>query len=75
MMTSLTRSPVTPGALQRRLDRRLAELVRRQIGEGPVEGADRRAGSAHDDDVVFHPKLLLRSITGRAGASSALPHP
>src|ERR1700688_2848671 len=31
----------------------------RQICKRPVECADRRAGGAHNDDVVFHPKLLL----------------
>ena len=63
------------GALQRRLNRDLAELMRRQIGEGPVEGADRRAGGADDDDVVLHPKLLLRSLAARKARYLALPHP
>ena len=42
------------GALERGLDRDLAELVRRQVGECPVECADRRARRADDDDVVLH---------------------
>src|SRR5262249_13872518 len=44
------------GPLQRRLDRQLAKLVRREIGKGPVEASDRRARGAHDDDVVLHVK-------------------
>ena len=52
--------------------------MRRQIGECPVEGADRRAGGADNDDVVLHPKLLLRSVARRrrlfgAAASSGRP--
>ena len=50
-MTSSTSSGCDAGALQRRDDRRLAELVRRHVGEGAVEGADRRARGAGDDDV------------------------
>ncbi len=42
------------GTLQGSLDRGLAEFVRRQVGECPVEGADRRAGGADNDDVVLH---------------------
>ena len=45
------------GALERGLDRGLAELVRRQIGEGAVEGPDRRARGADNDDVVLHSEL------------------
>ena len=43
-----------PGALERFLDRDPAQFMGRKGGERPVEGADRRAGGAHDDDVVFH---------------------
>ena len=38
------------GARERRLDRRFAELVRRRVGEGAVEGPDRGPGRADDDD-------------------------
>ena len=75
-MTSATSAALDAGALERRLDRDLAELVGRQVGEGAVEGADRRAGGADDDDVVFHGKLLF----GLAGCDAArrpcrhLPH-
>ena len=51
MMTSLTSLGVDLGAAQRLDDRDLAELVRRQAGEPAVEGADRGAGGAGDDDV------------------------
>jgi hypothetical protein len=51
-----------PGPLQRGLDRRLAEFVRREVGECPVESADRCAGSTYDDDIVLHRKLLWRSV-------------
>ena len=39
------------GAAQRLGDRDLAELVRRQAGEPAVEGSDRGAGGAGDDNV------------------------
>jgi hypothetical protein len=42
------------GTLQRRLDRDAAEFVGGKIGEGAVEGADRGARGADDDDVVLH---------------------
>ena len=43
-----------PGALQRFLDRDLAQFVGRQAGEPAIEGADRGARRADDDDIVFH---------------------
>ena len=66
MITSLTRAALDAGALQRRLDRDLAQLMSRQVCKCPVESADRRAGGAHDDDVVFHPKLLLSRAPGHS---------
>ena len=42
------------GALERLLDRDLAQFMGRQAGKRPVERADRRAGRADDDDIVFH---------------------
>jgi hypothetical protein len=48
-------------AFQRSLNRGLAKFMSRQVSECPVESADWRAGSAHNDDIVFHQKLLLRS--------------
>src|SRR5262249_41156712 len=54
-----------PGALQRGLDRDLAQLVRRQIGERPVECANRRARRADDDDVGLH---TLLPVVGGATA-------
>ena len=42
------------GALEGALDRRGAELVRRSVGEGAVEGPDRRPGGADDDDIGRH---------------------
>ena len=42
--------PLDLGARERRLDRGGAEVVRRRVGEGAVEGPDRRARRADDDD-------------------------
>ena len=47
------------GALQRLLDRHLAQFVGRQAAKRAVEGADRRARGADDDDVVLHGNLLI----------------
>ena len=58
MITSDTRAPSTPGALERFLDRHLAEFVRRQAAERAVEGPDRRPRGANDDNVVLHENLL-----------------
>ena len=55
-MTSETSCRLHFGALQRGLDRDLAQLMRRHIGEGAVERADRRACARNDDD-VFHQNL------------------
>src|SRR5450631_1232419 len=52
------------GALQRRLNCGFAKLMGRQIGECPVKRADGGTGGANNDDIVFHPKLLLGSATG-----------
>ena len=43
-----------PGALERGQNGGFAQLMRRHIGKCPVERADRRAGGAHNDDIVFH---------------------
>jgi polyhydroxyalkanoate synthesis repressor PhaR len=40
--------------------------MRRQICKCPVESADRGAGRAHDDNVVFHQKLLLGQTLGHS---------
>ena len=47
------------GTLECRLDRHLAEFVRRQIRKRPVERADRRACRTNDDDVVCHSKTPM----------------
>ncbi len=41
-------------ALERLFDGRLAQFVGRQVRERAVEGPDRRAGRADDDDIVLH---------------------
>src|SRR5690242_12873726 len=38
--------------------------MRWQVGKCPVESTDWRAGGAHNDDIVFHQKLLLRRRAG-----------
>src|SRR5262245_8652899 len=38
----------------------------RKICKCPVESADRGTGRAHDDDVVFHQKLLLSQTLGHS---------
>jgi hypothetical protein len=48
--------PFDARALERFRDRNLAKLVRRQIGEDAVEGADRRTRCTDDDDIVLHGK-------------------
>ena len=53
-MTSETSAALDAGALERLLDGDLAQFVGRQAGKRAVERADRRAGGADDDDVVFH---------------------
>src|SRR6185312_15481529 len=58
------------GALQRRLDRDLAELMRGEVGEGPVECADRRARRADDDDVVLHDRTPCLGLAARARCPS-----
>ncbi len=52
MITSETRAAFDAGALQRRLDRGLAEIMGWHGGERAVERADRRAGGTDDDDIV-----------------------
>ena len=67
------------GALERGLDRRGAELVRRRVGEGAVEAADRRARGRGDYDVGHLPHLLGRGsgsgpragIRGRIAAGAS----
>ena len=53
-MTSDTCAALDAGALERLGDGDLAQLMGRQAGERPVEGADRRARRADDDDIVLH---------------------
>ena len=48
-----------PGALERGLDGDRAELMGGKAGEGAVEGADRRARGAGDDDVCHGVDLLF----------------
>ena len=45
---------VHAGALERLLDRDLAQFMRRQARKGPVESTDRRPRGADDDDIVCH---------------------
>ena len=58
-----------PGAIQRRLDRDLSELVRWQRRQRPVERADGGTGGTDNDDVVFHDK------SPDAGGGSGGPSP
>ena len=65
-------SGLNPRAIERRLDRDLAQLVGRQAGERAVERADGRAGSARDHDgslILAHRCLQKGSaeFRGRAG--------
>ena len=55
------------GALERLLDRDLAQFMRGQAGKRTVEGANRRAGRADDDDIVLHGKspCMLRARSAR----------
>jgi len=54
-------SRVNVSALEGSLDGDLAKLVCRQGRQGAVEGANRRACRAHDDNLfVFHTDLQLR---------------
>ena len=74
-MTSETSPALDAGALERLLDGDLAQLVRRQAAECPVEGADRRARGADDDDVVLHGNLLsvrLAAVRHPAGILDSL---
>jgi hypothetical protein len=64
-MTSSTSPALDARALHGGLDRCLAEVVRRGVGEGAVEGADGGAGRAHDHDVGVGHDAMLR--TGAAG--------
>ena len=64
MMTSETLAALDPGALERLLDRDLAQFMGRQAGKRAVERADRGAGGADDDDVVFHREFSLQSSAG-----------
>ncbi len=45
---------IDAGALERCLDRRRAELMGRCAGKHAIERAHRRAGRAHDHDVIGH---------------------
>ena len=59
MMTSDTSFGVDLGAPQRLGDRDLAELMRRHASEPAVEGADRGARGAGNDDVGHRSLLML----------------
>ena len=56
MMTSEMAWRFDARAVERRGNRDLAEFMRRQACQCAVEGADRRARGADDDDVVPHNK-------------------
>jgi hypothetical protein len=49
-----------PSALERLLDRDLAQFVCRQRRERPIESPDRRAGCADDDNIVSHSGTPIR---------------
>ena len=69
MMTSETCAALDAGALERRLDGDLAQLMGRQGRKRPVEGSDRRARGADDDDVVLHWKSpFVAGWTATTGA-------
>ena len=59
-MTSDTCGAFDAGALERLADGDLAQFVGRQARERPVEGADRRARRADDDDIVLHVETPFR---------------
>ena len=65
MMTSETRAPSTPARSSAALIAVRPSSWAGTAGEGAVEGADRRARGADDDDVVFHGKLLPGIGLGR----------
>ena len=77
MMTSETCLPSMPARSSAACDGDLAEFVRRQVGKGAVEGADRRACGTNDDDVVLHevaPCLLAdRHSMARSGLQNRRP--
>ncbi len=50
------------GALDRRLERDGAEIMRSRIGECSIEGADRSSGGADDDDIAVGHERLLRKF-------------
>jgi hypothetical protein len=56
------------GALDRRLDRDAAELVRGERAEVAEHAADRRARGGDDDDGFGHGNLLVESQAAHAGA-------
>ena len=58
------------GALQRRLDRDLAQFMGRQVAQSAVERADRRARRGDDDDVVCHGTLLVGDREAVVGLQS-----
>src|SRR5215207_2109550 len=63
------------GARHGRLDRRLAEVVRRRVGEGAVEGPDRGPGRADDDDILpSHGCSPREAATGLAGSARLSGH-
>ena len=60
------------GALERLLDRDLAQLMGRKAAKRPVEGANRRAGGADDDDVVLHREISCFLLRARSAAGRCL---
>ena len=54
MMTSETRPPSTPARFSASWIATLPSSWAGRLESAAIEGADRRAGRADDDDIVFH---------------------
>ena len=62
MITSETRAPSTPARSSAALIATLPSSWAGKARERAVECADRRAGRADDDDVVFHGRSFRLSV-------------
>jgi hypothetical protein len=62
------------GTLERLLDGDLAQFMGREGRKGPIEGPDRRAGGADDDDIVLHLVTPFRVRLDGDGTGSLSVH-